>query len=849
MYDAGLARMPPQDTDPHAPDAVSSLPPRSAFRIGVVPVLFGLLVLTAALLSAARLRHAEERNLDRVVAGALHDVTTSLERRLESQVDALEGFAERLQHRELLREEWEHDARVMVDHYGTFQAVEWVDPEFRVRWVVPLEGNEPAVGLDLGFEERRRVALERARDGGETIVTRPVDLVQGGKGFLVYAPVVRDGHHAGFLLGVYRVDVLFTQILAGIAPGFEIRAAQGDEALFARGVMTADATLAQRQVVQVRNQHWGIEVAPGPAVVATYLTWIPFAAAAGGGLYAVVLGLVTYLARSRRLRAAELLEANARLREEMARRERAEVGEQEASRNLTAVVEAFPDHVWSALVTPERGFETQFYSPAIERISGYAPAWFRDEPNRWIDCVDAADRERVRLSYQAVVSGAADGASLEYRIKRADGELRWVRDRIRVAHTSEGRQLHGVISDITEMRHAEEERRQLETKVQETQRLESLGVLAGGIAHDFNNLLVGALGHAHLALRDLPPGSPVRRNLERIERAATRAAELCHQMLAYAGQAAFETAPLDLAETVEEIGDLFAASIAKKVTLRYDFEPDLPLVNADATQIRQVILNLITNASEAIGDRRGTILVSTRAVICDRAALDAADLSEDLEPGRHVRLRVKDDGCGMNEETRRRFFEPFFSTKFAGRGLGMAAVLGIVRSHRGAIRVESVVGQGTSISLLFPALPRDTERPRPAPTPAPGWRGSGTILLVDDEEDARELGSLVLERAGFRVLTASDGEEGVSLFERHADEIACVVLDLTMPRLDGGETHRRLRALRPGVPVVLCSGYPEREAIERFTGLGLSGFLKKPYTPEELVDRVRVALEATARGD
>jgi CheY-like chemotaxis protein len=262
-----------------------------------------------------------------------------------------------------------------------------------------------------------------------------------------------------------------------------------------------------------------------------------------------------------------------------------------------------------------------------------------------------------------------------------------------------------------------------------------------------------------------------------------------------------EFAALDLRELVADLGELLSAARSKKVALGYDFEPDLPAVEADAGQIRQVVLNLITNASEAIGGGSGEIRVTAAAAECDRAAL----------------------------------VEPFFSTKFAGRGLGLAAVLGIVRGHGGAIRVESQLGRGTTITLLLPAL---VSRPTPvktAPEIPEAWAGSGTILLIDDEEDAREVGSLVLQRVGFETVTAGDGERGLELFRSRAEDVVCVLLDLTMPRLDGVETHRMLRKLSADVPVILCSGYPEREAVERFAELGLAGFVQKPYTPDELV--------------
>lgn len=353
---------------------------------------------------------------------------------------------------------------------------------------------------------------------------------------------------------------------------------------------------------------------------------------------------------------------------------------------------------------------------------------------------------------------------------------------------------------------------------------------------------MSVLGRADLALQKLAPGDGARDDILGIERAARRAAELCRQMLAYAGKGSLKTEPLDLRETVEEMGSLLAASTSKNVHTDYRFEPGLPLLEGDASQIRQVVMNLITNAAESFGDAGGTIRVTGRVVERSRPELAEYTLGEGCEPGRFVELAVADDGCGMDAETLPRIFEPFYTDKFAGRGLGLAAALGIVRRHRGAIRVESEPERGTTATLLLPAA--EGAAPGTESTPEPvAWRGGGTVLLVDDAEDAREVGSLMLERGGFRVLAAEDGPSALELFRRHRADIVCVLLDLTLPGMDGVEICHRLRKLSADVPVVLCSGYPEDSVVERHERLGVTGFLEKPYTSASLLARVRRAME------
>jgi PAS domain S-box-containing protein len=404
--------------------------------------------------------------------------------------------------------------------------------------------------------------------------------------------------------------------------------------------------------------------------------------------------------------------------------------------------------------------------------------------------------------------------------------------------------LVGITRDVTERKRAEEERRQLDRQMQQTQKLESLGVLAGGIAHDFNNLLTAILGHASLALDALPPASPAREHLHEMEQASRRAAELCRQMLAYSGRGQFVIEPVQLNRLVEEMVHLLKTSISKKTLLNLQLAPNLPQFQGDATQIRQVLMNLVLNASEAIGDNQGVISVSTGWSNCRRQDLMNALLHEALPEGIYVWLEVADTGPGMNPETLGRIFEPFFTTKFTGRGLGLSAVLGIVRGHKGTLNVYSEPGLGTRFKVLLPAIPGTNRTcPQASMQDAP-WTGSGTVLVVDDEESVRITARKMIEGLGFRVLAAEDGREAVDLFRQHQRECVLVLLDLTMPRLNGEETFRELKRLDPRVCVLMSSGYSESELAQRFAGTGLAGFLQKPYTRMELQAILRKALAA-----
>ena len=397
-------------------------------------------------------------------------------------------------------------------------------------------------------------------------------------------------------------------------------------------------------------------------------------------------------------------------------------------------------------------------------------------------------------------------------------------------------QVLGVSTDITARKEAEDERRLIETRMQEAQRLESLGVLAGGIAHEYNNLLAGILGNAEMTMVDPEATARVREGMEKIQEAALRASRLTRQMLAFSGQGRFVMERVKLCDLAAGMTELMRSAIPKKIALEVTCAEDAPAIEADPSQIRQVVMNLVSNASEAIGRESGTVYVAVAAMDASREYLEASFPEEELAEGRYALLEVTDTGCGMDEATRARLFEPFFTTKSAGRGLGLAAVLGIVHGHGGAIHVESAPGQGTTVRVLLPVA--DEARGHD------GFDASqaGAVLVVDDETIVREVAVRILERAGFSVMSACDGREAVEVFRAHAHEIACVLLDVTMPNVDGPEALEALRAVRSDVRVLLSSGYTHAEVDRRVDRRTVAGFVAKPYRAAQLVDAVRRAI-------
>lgn len=386
-----------------------------------------------------------------------------------------------------------------------------------------------------------------------------------------------------------------------------------------------------------------------------------------------------------------------------------------------------------------------------------------------------------------------------------------------------------------------EMQQQLEAQMRHTQKLESLGVLAGGIAHDFNNLLLAIMGNAGLAQLESRSNPKLEPLLSDIEQAAQRAAELCRQLLAYSGKGKFVVSPIRLNELIRDMNQLLGVSISRKAELKLELAPALPVIEGDPSQLRQVLMNLIINASDALGESPGTITVRTSARYCLREFLDESLDGRELPEGRYVVMEVEDDGCGMKPETQERIFDPFFTTKFTGRGLGMAAVLGIMRGHHGVIHVESRPGDGSKFELLFPAVERPVAGGA-APDPSrsnSARKGEGTILVADDEATVRDFTQRVLERAGYRVMTARDGRDAIDQVRSHDDDLTLVLLDLTMPRVSGAEAGQEIRSLRPDLPILLTSGYSEDEVGGQLPDVEPVGFIQKPYRPAELVDQVR----------
>jgi PAS domain S-box-containing protein len=525
------------------------------------------------------------------------------------------------------------------------------------------------------------------------------------------------------------------------------------------------------------------------------------------------------------LRTAELSEAVNSLENEIAERRRAESALRDSEARLRALLESAPQ----GIVAVDADGEIVLINARTEEMFGY----LREElVGQKIECLLperlAEGHLQHRRNFNANPRTRIMGAGSELAARRKDGREFPVE--VSLSFIEEGGLTLASITDLTA-------RKQFEDTLLQTQKLESLGVLAGGVAHDFNNLLTGILGNVSLAIGYLPDTSPIVPMLRQAVDASEKAAELTRQMLAYAGKGAFVIEDVNLSALVTETTRLIRTSIPKSVDLMFHLSTTPPNFRADKSQMRQIIMNLIINAAEALGEHPGLVTVSTGTRLVDNKFIAKMKLPVGTPHGKFACLEVQDNGCGMDETTKSRMFDPFFTTKFTGRGLGLAAVQGIVRAHRGLLVVKSDVGRGTSFEVLFPAG-TDPLLPQKISTSANDGNAASKkaiILVVDDEESVRRIAKLVLEERGYAVRLAGNGRDALEhVFQDESEEITLVLLDLIMPVMGGEEALSHIKRVRPDVPIIISSGYNAEESIRKFPEGSVAGFLQKPYTADAL---------------
>jgi PAS domain S-box-containing protein len=715
-----------------------------------------------------------------------------------------------------------------------------------IQFVAPFRGNEVTLGYAAEGLPTRQETLARALRTDSLAASGRTRLIQeqgDQAGVLVMIPVRgKGGRPIGVVQGVFRMGDMVQRSLAFLEPmGLVLRlsdaSAPESESLLHEEPSplpglgrSKEEGLRVDRTFELAGRTWTVTVTPAGGrfdlgipsrAWGVLLTGLAFSILLAGYLKALLASQVEIRTQVE-VRTHELAveTENHRLDAQALR---------ESEARFRHLVEAMGEGLW---VVDAQGVTT-FVNHRMAEMLGYESSSMVGQS--LLDFMGKADIAQAK-QYLADLR-AGHGSQRDFRFRRKDGNELWTLVTGSPAVDDEGRvvSLLGVVTDITE-------RRRHEQALLQSQKLESLGVLAGGIAHDFNNLLTTLLGNINLAQLCLPEGSPAWPYLGTMERTVQRATDLTRQMLAYSGRGRFVVGPVDLNQVVDEMSHLLSVSISKKVSLRYQLHEQLPVLMAEAAQIQQVVMNLVTNASEAIGDAEGLVSIRTGLQSYGRADLTREFPGQPLEPGTFVTLEVSDTGRGMPPEVQARIFEPFFTTKFTGRGLGLAAMQGILRGHKGGIRVYSEVGKGSTFKLIFPAGTGETVAAE-ASVETDEWVGSGTILVVDDEAGVRLVAVDLLKSMGFEVITAEDGIQALERFRESLFPIRAVLMDLTMPRLDGVETFRELRRLDPGCRVVLTSGYNQQEAVQDFLGKGLAAFVQKPFLRRDLMMAMQKALE------
>jgi PAS domain S-box-containing protein len=728
---------------------------------------------------------------------------------------------------------------------------------YPICYIHPLRGNEAALGYDLTTGPTLPF-LQEAKGSRQAIVTSQFRLVQEKAdqlGVVMIQPVFRaptpDAPETfiGFLQCVFRVhDLLETVCSPQTETVLDVLFVDGAETDPARRVLyyrAADAAAAKslapteaefrsglwrEHPLAFGQRSWTVIYRPRAAWLQAQFSNVPFMRSASLVLLSTLLaGLVYVTGRQTETIRRQVDERTAELAE--------------SRRQFSTLLHALPGMAYRCRYEGDR-LEVLFMSEGARTLTGWDPEEFVSGSVYFRDLIHPDDLGRARETTRLALQNHED-FEVEYRLRTRDGAEKWVLSRGRGVYDATGalRVFEGLAIDIGAQKEAERARIELERKLLEGQKLESLGLLAGGIAHDFNNLLTSILGNASMARLTLPGSHPgVDAQLRAIETASLRAADLCRQMLAYAGKGRFAVAPVDLTAVTEELLPLLRISIARHATLDLQLARGLPPVLADATQLCQIVMNLVLNAGDAIGERGGTITLSTGTTHASVADLSGCVTGGELPAGDFVFLEVRDTGCGMTADVRAKIFDPFFTTKFAGRGLGLAAVLGIVRGHQGALRVTSSPGQGSCFRLLLrPVKDAPVAKPADVPKAAP-WRHEGHVLIVEDEAPVRTIMAEVLKSFGFTVHDAANGTEGIALFRAEPAKFDLVLLDLLMPGVNGEQTLAALRALRREVPVLMMSGYAEGDLLRRLGGAGPLAFIGKPFTRDALEKKLRELL-------
>ena len=709
--------------------------------------------------------------------------------------------------------------------YEDFQAINWVDAEGVIRIVTPEEGNAAAMGLDLRGLPLPAATLARAEATGLLQVTPPIELAQGGRGFTAYVPINGTSNRSGFINMVFRSDLLFQRLLEdGMNESYALRVTDEGAIVHELAQRATRPDLGFARDVDVGNRRWHVTVVPTEALVRQAATWLDETILAFGVLAAVLSGVTSRLAFLRQRTARE---GQARLRD---------------------IADNIDDVVW---VSSADFRETRYVNPAFTRIFGLGLERLRSDPRAFAKALAPEEAQKLEATTSAVLQAMAAGDDAQasrfeypiYRVTGPDGITRSMYARSIAMRDAQGRidRFVGIATDVTELLQAQEDLRQSNERLLQSQKMEAIGQLTGGVAHDFNNLLAVILGNIELVEESGVSGE-TKQFLGAARAATLRGADLTKSLLSFARQSSLEPVRVNLNDLVRETQAWSSRVIAENIEVEVSLLARLWPVEADPGLTQNALLNLILNAQDAM-PRGGKLTIETSNQRIDEEYRRAT--GEDIDPGRYVLLAVTDTGTGIPREIVSQVFDPFFTTKpvGAGSGLGLSMVQGFMNQSGGMVRIYSEPGVGTTVKLYFKAARGDRDSSVGAPPASQQIAAEGArVLVVEDEAAVLDVLVNSLTRAGYQITSARSGDAALKIWENDSG-FDLLLTDIVMPgRLQGTHLAKELRARDPDLPVIFLSGYA-REATVHGNGLRPEDIrLMKPVSRTDLVSAVEQAL-------
>jgi PAS domain S-box-containing protein len=799
-----------------------------------LPVLIALMAMAATLLIGRALRVREQAETKKTVTLVAQNVKSRILAGIQTRILPLERMATRWSIREEPHElEWESDANLFYSAYTAYDSIQWVDPSYNVRWAVPLRQDWTAYSNNLVRRESAQTTFEEARKHRFSAGSRTMPLSEGGRGFLIAVPISSKGNFAGFIVGTFRAQELLSLLLDEYLPhDYWILVCDAGEQIYKR----SNATIPERPNIVIETpvsllgMSWTVRVGPTAAGLSASKSNLPITIYLTGAAMSVLLSLTTLLGQTAHRRAKTLEHVNTELERQVTQRKEWAEALRQAKERLEAVIQTSP---LAIIALDPKGLITS-WNPTAERMWGWKEG---DVVQRRLPAPAEGQPNDARTLLEGATGGEAL-AGVEGRLQTRDGF--WVEVAI---WTAKLREPTGAISGLLAVLADISEQKRLQERLRDSQKMELIGRLAGGIAHDFNNLLTVINGYSNLLLESLPSVDPLRKNAEEILQAGNRAAALTSQLLAFSRRQPIQPIVLDLNHLVTNISTMLGRLIGEHIQLKILLDCDLGPVNADPSQIEQVLINLVTNARDAM-QSGGILTIETANSEID----ELQGCQQEIRPGPYVRLAVSDTGAGMDPEIRRHVFEPFFTTKKRGKGtgLGLSSVYGSVKQNHGSIVVASEPGRGTAFSIYLPRLlPAHESAGADVPTQHSS-RGTETILLAEDESSLRRMVREMLEGSGYRVLEASDGADAIRVCERYADVVNLLLTDVVMPLLNGRELAKRLTQRWPQMKVIYMSGYTDDVIAYHGVSDEALNLIQKPFRLDALSARIREVLDQTS---